>query len=226
MIDPLQDGISAVNYVGHYGDDLFVINRGRRSFNNKSTKVTPWGERFLQGMAAKGHWTPFGHPVVTLEFRMPIFIVREWETHKVGFVKSEASRRDITTEPQMWVVKAWREAPTEEEKRSMHQRSSDRLVDLEVAESLTRAQEGHYRMARALYRNMINAGVAPELARVHLPVGTYVEFDETGTLAAWARLARLRNHPDAQAEIQKYAQAVDEIIRPLFPVAWGALVGS
>ena len=46
----------------------------------------------------------------------------------------------------------------------------------------------------------------------------------TGSLAAYARVYKLRIDPHAQKEVQDIAVKIDEIIRPLFPVSWAALV--
>ena len=70
---------------------------------------------------------------------------------------------------------------------------------------------------------MIEEGVAPEQARILLPQGTYTEFDETVSLAGYARLCKLRIAPDVQKETRLYAEAAAAIIEPLFPYAWKAL---
>jgi thymidylate synthase (FAD) len=48
----------------------------------------------------------------------------------------------------------------------------------------------------------------------------------TGSLAAFARFYNQRVDPHAQKEIQDLAKEVGEIIEPLFPVSWNALVGA
>jgi thymidylate synthase (FAD) len=75
-----------------------------------------------------------------------------------------------------------------------------------------------------MYEAMLGKGVAPEQARMVLPQATYTEFFETGSLAAYARLASLRMDPHAQKETRAYAQAVDAIMSELFPVSWEALM--
>jgi thymidylate synthase ThyX len=51
----------------------------------------------------------------------------------------------------------------------------------------------------------------------------YTEFIETGSLAAYARLYKLRTSPDAQREIKKYADMVGHALAEKFPVSWKAL---
>jgi len=64
------------------------------------------------------------------------------------------------------------------------------------------------------------------MARMVLPMNTYTEFLETGSLAAYARLYNLRAQPDAQAEIRWYAEAIGEVMERLFPYSWSALTSE
>jgi thymidylate synthase ThyX len=54
----------------------------------------------------------------------------------------------------------------------------------------------------------------------------YTEFIETGSLAAYSRLFNLRTSPDAQREIQKYANEIGKLLEDKFPVSWKALTGN
>lgn len=86
------------------------------------------------------------------------------------------------------------------------------------------AYEHHTKAAVDFYEKMIEAGVCPEQARLVLPQGVTVNWMWTGSLLAYARFYNLRSKPDAQYEVQLMAAEIDKIIRPLFPVAWSALV--
>jgi thymidylate synthase (FAD) len=49
------------------------------------------------------------------------------------------------------------------------------------------------------------------------------EFIETGSLAAYARLYKLRTDPHAQREIQELAEQVGKLLSEKFPISWAAL---
>jgi len=49
------------------------------------------------------------------------------------------------------------------------------------------------------------------------------EFIETGSLAAYARLVKLRTSPDAQKEIREVAESIGKVLGGVFPVSWAAL---
>ena len=73
---------------------------------------------------------------------------------------------------------------------------------------------------------LLQAKVAPEVARGVLPQSMYTEFIETGSLYAYARLCKLRLDPQAQAEIRVYAEAVSALLEDRFPASWKALMTS
>jgi thymidylate synthase (FAD) len=74
------------------------------------------------------------------------------------------------------------------------------------------------------YNAMLEAKVAPEVARGVLPQSMYTEFIETGSLYAYARLCKLRLDPHAQAEIRQYADAIDRMMIRSFPISWPELM--
>jgi thymidylate synthase (FAD) len=75
-----------------------------------------------------------------------------------------------------------------------------------------------------VYRGLVKRGIAPEQARMILPQSMMTEFIETGSLAAYARMFKLRIDGHAQKEIQEYAGMLDGVVSELFPVSWAALI--
>jgi thymidylate synthase (FAD) len=81
----------------------------------------------------------------------------------------------------------------------------------------------HVESSLALYNEMIEAGVAPEQARMVLPQSMYTEWYWTGSLSAYARMCKQRLDPHAQKETRDIAVMINDIIQPLFPISWEAL---
>jgi thymidylate synthase (FAD) len=75
----------------------------------------------------------------------------------------------------------------------------------------------------SLYKHLISENVAPEVARCVLPQSMMTEFIETGSLAAYARLYKLRTDPSAQKEIHEYAEKLGSLLEKRFPISWTAL---
>lgn len=209
-------------YVQHMGDDLAVVNAARVSFNKTSDwsheKVLSEGDKKLVNyLASHNHWTPFAHTSVTLHLKMPLFVARQIDKHQVGFVVNEVSRRYVDYEPEFYIP-VWRGKPEESVKQgSGGELSEDTQHWLNGGESYTEMACNHYQW-------LLDEGVCPEQARMVLPQSMYTEQWKTGSLAAWARLCKLRLDPHAQKETRELAQQISDIIAPLYPVSWEALM--
>jgi thymidylate synthase (FAD) len=200
------------------GSDLTVVNAARISFNKRSESLTEADKRLIQYLAKHKHWTPFAHPQVTLHIKLPIFVARQWMKSNVGVVYNEVSRRYVDESPEFYIPASWRERP----KNGMKQGSGEPFPDAAAAWAERMYIEA-ISQAASNYHLLIKGGVAPEMARMVLPLSTYTEIWMTASLAAVHRICSLRLDPHAQWEIQQYAKAVDSIMAPLFPVSWGAL---
>ena len=137
----------------------------------------------------------------------------------IGFTYNEVSRRYVDDTPELYTPEVWRARPEGSVKQGSagaHKESDDWNYEYEC----------HIEDALALYEDMIKGGIAPEQARMILPQSMMTSYYVTGSLAAWARAYRQRIDPHAQLEIQMLARQWGEIIAPLFPVSWAALVDA
>jgi len=223
-IDVLDKGF--VRYIDHMGSDLMVVNAARVSFNKESGWEHPDSHvpanilserdrKLISYLAKHNHWTPFAHPQICLHIKAPISIRTQLYKHKVGFVENEVSRRYVKDEPEFYSPK-WRSAPTNGAKQG----SSDFMAGTTFIDDYYHktAEE-----ALSCYEELLASGVAPEQARFVLPQGAYTEWWWTGSLAAYARVCKLRSDSHAQWEVREYAAAISKIIEPKFPESWKAL---
>ena len=91
-----------VDYVDHMGSDLTVVNAARVSFSKRHETWEDEDERLVSYLARHGHWTPFGHPQLTLRIKAPVFVRTQCFKHKVGFTENEVSRRYVDEEPEFF----------------------------------------------------------------------------------------------------------------------------
>ena len=70
---------------------------------------------------------------------------------------------------------------------------------------------------------MLEAGVAPEQARMILPQSMMTEWYWSGTLYAFARVCNLRCAEDAQYETRIVANLINDECERLFPKSWTEL---
>jgi len=211
------DDLGFVELLDTFGDDLTVVNAARVSFAKESTAMEPRDEKLIKYLADHNHVTPFFHPQARLRLKMPMYVAREWFRHTVGFARNEVSRRYVDDEPECYVPKVMRE-------RDTNKKQGSKPTPIPTNDTTFKEVQEYQMLTIEFYKSLLAKNVAPEIARGVLPQSTYTEFIETGSLAAYARLCKLRLDPQAQAEIQAYAHAVNELLENRFPVSWKALM--
>lgn len=213
----LLDCVGFVTLLGTFGDDLTVVNAARVSFAKESVEITEADKKLIKYLATNGHISPFFHPQIRLRLKMPIFVAREWFRHTVGFARNEVSRRYVDTPPEIFL-------PDELRARDVRVKQGSKEESIENNDVVVDEIRSFQDSALILYNRLLDAGVAPEVARGVLPQNMYTEFVETGSLYAYARLCKLRLDTHAQKEIREYATAVNDLLAPLFPHSWPWLV--
>lgn len=161
------------------------------------------------------HWAPFAHPQVSLRITAPIFVARQMVKHQVGGVWSEVSRRYVSDEPSFWLPDEWHTRPED-----IKQGAAGLVEDQKNAQNLGRQAT---EWALAHYEALLAAKVAPEEARMVLPLNTMTTWVWTGSLAFWARVANQRLDAHAQLAAQQTAQGIAAHLSRLFPTSWHAL---
>lgn len=221
----------SVELVDHMGSDLTVVNAARVSHNKHVEELEDRDEKLIHFLAKNGHWTPFGHAMVTLRETVPIFVARQRFKHTVGFCYNEVSRRYVKDDPTFYMPDAWRasaknvkqgSSQTEfiESMGSMLKENGKSNEDFLVSSKV----DWIYNTTLTVYNEMLESGICAEQARMVLPQGMMTSYYVTGSLAAWARAYHLRVEATAQKEIRDLASMWNEKINPIFPKSWEALV--
>lgn len=219
-----------IEYENHYLDDLAVANFARASLDKRHGELHDADVRLINYLAKHNHWVPFGHPEITLHFTVPIFVDRQLVRHTVGFVRSETSRRYVDFEPTFYTPDKLG-ARAENKKQGAKE---DEYVDfLTTYDPETDTQRSFGKVQEILqqkwdndfqyYKLLLDNDVAPEDARIVLPLAMDTSYYLSGSLFAYFRMYNLRVQKDAQRQTQEIAGMLDEIISPLFPHSWLAL---
>lgn len=203
-------------YVDHMGDDLAVVNAARVSFAKEAKEFKEQDAKLIKYLAKHKHWTPFAHTAIKLRMAAPVPIRTQCFKHKIGLVENEESRRYISCEPEIYVP-TFRKATDNKKQGSGEEFTGKEQENLQqfYKKSTSKAVED--------YKAALAMGVCEEQARFLLPQGAIVNWIWTGNLVSFANFAEKRTASDAQGEIQELANAVKDIIKPLFPVSWEAL---
>ena len=204
-----------VNYIAHMGDDLSVVNAARVSFGKKHSEMTGGDTKLIKYLAKHKHISPFGHAFASFHVKAPIFVARQLVKHK--FLRwNEISRRYVDDEPEFYVPEVWR-GRSADKKQGSEGEVKLRTLDAAIV------SDSPYD-ALSAYKAALNSGVAPEQARMVLPQSTMTEWYWSGSLDAFADMCRLRCKEDTQYETRIVANQINDIMKPLFPVSWGALM--
>lgn len=227
---------SVRNEDGTWETKMVVEPRGIEWSSKVEKKLNEKDVKLLSYLAREGHWTPFSHVQITMRETVPIFVARQRFKHMVGFTYNEVSRRYVSDEPSFFHPESWRKAA-----ENKKQGSSDEIVDLHNFTQYGELDDGEWKYSgmrfldeqytfvmnrvTELYHSLLEAGVAPEQARMVLPQSMYTSYYVTGSLSAWARAYKLRSDSHSQKEIQDLAVQWNDIIAsiPELKYSWEAL---
>src|SRR5438132_5513325 len=202
-------------------DDLSVVNAARVSFARHKDAMDSSDEGLIRFLMRERHGTPFEHNSFRFHIRCPIFVAREWFRHRIGSF-NEFSMRYAKATDDFYV-------PAPEDVRSQVGKPGAytfETVAPELAESTRETFESIYQVAYAAYEELVEAGIAREIARCVLPVGAYTEFFWTVNARALMNFVSLRAADTAQREIRRYAEAAESFLAEKMPVTYEAFVAN
>lgn len=242
MIPVLDKGYAILH--DKMGDDLMVVNAARTSFNARAEwtyqytddeveKILRMGdEKLLNFCAREGHWSPFSHPQVHLEFKLPGMVLDQLVKHRIGISHNDdeafqawqnAGDNQLSMrykEPADFYVPGsdeWRGAPDNKKQGSKGHIKPH--IGLTFRNDLIR----HIEESVHIYNDALEHGVAPEQARLFIPYyAMYTNRVWTSSLYGIINLLKLRLEHDSQFEIREYAKAVKALVQPLFPYTFKA----
>lgn len=193
------------------GTDETILECARISFANDEKTYTPeQNVNLMDYLIRNEHWSPVEMCELRFKVKLPIFVARQWMRHRTGSF-NEWSGRYTELPEEYYEPLDWYSQGLAKQGRS----------DDVVKES--GEMSGLYgfstRYGFATYKQMTDASVAKEMARMVLPLSTYTMFYWKTDLRNLFNFLRLRLHPHAQAEIREYAKAILELTRQIYPMA-------
>lgn len=202
-----------VTLVDSMGDDRRIAQAARVStvgLDNDRDKYVG----LVRALIREGHWSPLEACTMTVAFDVPTFTRDQIIRHK-SLSFSVFSLRYSEAKPDFWVptgkrplVQLGKALDYRREPGSYAQASfTDSVLGSVGAESWD------------AYQDLLEAGIANEVARTVLPNSIYSPFWATGNLRSWLHFVALRNDEHAQYEVREAAAKVEAIIGELWPVA-------
>lgn len=209
-----------VRYIDHMGSDQRILEAARISYKSPS-KGEEADKKLLNYLWKNKHTSPFEMVKVTLNIKMPIFVMRQYVRHRMQNL-NEVSARYTELPEEFYIPNEWRAQDTKNKQGSVAGESFNPPIirgtgyDMEVLNATERLTK-HCKESYLLYQAMIANGIAREMARMVLPVNIYTEIYACWDIKNLLHFITLREDAHAQAEIQVYGKAIREICQKLFP---------
>ena len=196
---PLEDGYNL--------EDLIVYcARVSNPKNQNNLKTAP---RLIEYLIKHKHWSPFELADVTFEIKTSRAIAAQILRHR-SFSFQEFSQR-------------YAEATEFEPVELRLQGETNRQVGNEVVDPIIGNVEAsflikdHIRKSNQLYKDLIEAGIAKESARMILPLTTESTLYMKGSVRSWIHYIEIRATEDTQKEHREIAQEIKDHLKILLP---------
>ncbi len=202
-----------VRVIDCMGNDRAVVQAARVSYGKHDENRPGHLDRSLiRYLMRHRHTSPFEMCEVKFQIRAPIFVARQWMRHRTASI-NEISARYVALPADTYVPEPDQIRPPAENNKQG--RANAPLPDAEFYASVFEAMGNN---SAALYRQLLDRNVAPELARMVLPVSVYTEWVWKIDLHNLLHFLELRLHEHAQYEIREYAEAIWEFVRNWVPL--------
>ncbi|MER5891255.1 FAD-dependent thymidylate synthase [Streptomyces sp. NPDC001941] len=165
------------------------------------------------------HGSPFEHNSMTFFISAPIFVFREFMRHRVGWSYNEESGRYRELQPVFYVPGA--------ERKLVQEGRPGKYVFVEGSAEqhkvVTESMEDAYRQAYGAYQEMLEAGVAREVARSVLPVGLFSSMYATCNARSLMHFLGLRTQHEL-AKVPSFPQREIEMVGEKMEAEWAKLM--
>ena len=207
-----------------------IVEIARVSSSRKDKTSKPEG--LINYLIKHKHYSPFEHAYMTLEIETSKAIGIQLLRHR-SFTFQEFSQRyqDVNKLEEIF-------EPIEMRKQCEDNRQSSSEVIYpkwdavafggrhdgeEYSQDAEYAIKEHIQNSKTLYDNLIEVGVAREVARMVLPLTTKTKIYMTGSIRSWIHFLDVRDDEHAQKEIQLIAKDIKQIFKNELPIISNAL---
>jgi thymidylate synthase (FAD) len=213
----LDDGF--VRVVDYMGSDESIVQAARVSYG-KGTKKVNEDRGLIRYLLRHSHTTPFEMAEIKMHLRVPMDCWRQWIRHRTANINEYSTRYSIAIDASQKTSPAeWRHQSKD------NKQGSEGFLEVPLGEQLSQQEQELQDLARKVYNERVEKGVAREQARKDLPLSTYTEAYWKIDLHNLLHFLVLRMDNHAQFEIRSYANVIGhEIVRRWCPIVWEAFI--
>jgi thymidylate synthase (FAD) len=206
--------------IDYMGDDAAVVQAARVSYGRGTRRVSE-DAALIRYLMRHRHTTPFEMCAIKYHVKLPIFVARQWIRHRMASV-NEYSARYSVMDREFYV-------PAPEQlaaQSSANRQGRGAVLDGAEAEEVLAILRADAARCHDDYLHMLGEdasdpprqGLARELARINLTLGTYTQWYWKTDLHNLLNFLALRADPHAQYEIRVYAEAMLDSLRAWVPL--------
>ena len=202
-----------VTLLDFLGDDIRIAETARTSYRNKEIKSEEENKKLIKYLFLNRHTSPFEQCNISFEIKMPIFCMRQFVRHRT-FRLNEWSGRYSELPDENYYPAVWRRQLPKGKNKQGSEKDYDKQWN-SYNNAVTATAFEHCRLA---YSQLLERGVAKELARIVLPLAIFTQIHVNCDLHNLLHFLYLRTDEHAQLELQELALAMLQIVEDLFPI--------
>lgn len=203
-----------VRLVDYYGSDQRIVQSARVSYG-EGTKTVSQDAALIDYLLRHQHTSPFEQVVFTFHVKMPIFVARQWVRHRMGRMNEVSGRYSIMKDEFYVPEDSCIALQSKDNKQGRNSEPLPADQAEKYRSQFAKGQEDAYQT----YSEMVDEGLAREIARINLPLSLYTEFYWQMDLHNLFHFLKLRLDSHAQFEIREYAKVMLEMVRKVCPLA-------
>ena len=196
--------------------DSAIVQAARVSYG-QGLKNYETDSKLINYLFKHKHTSPFEMVKFKFHVKAPIFVARQWFRHRMGNYNEISGRYSELKEEIYFPYKV-----SSQSKINKQLSSDDDISKNEKVQNLMNNTEIYNKIQFNNYKELMNAGVSRETARINLPLSLFTEFYFSIDLHNLLNFIKLRNSKNAQYEIKEYASTIQDIIEPLCPITMKA----
>jgi len=204
-----------VRMVDYMGSDERIVQSARVSYGS-GTKSYRQDKGLIDYLLRNEHTSPFEQVVFTFHAKMPVFVARQWVRHRTARINEISGRYSVMANE--FYVPSAENVAFQSTDNKQGRSTEDVAPELrqKVMDLLSQGQEDAYNR----YSDLIEDGLARELARINLPLSLYTEWYWQIDLKNLFHFLKLRMDEHAQLEIRVYAEQIYQLAKLVCPMAF------
>jgi thymidylate synthase (FAD) len=219
-----------IRVMDYMGDDSAIVQAARVSYG-RGTKRLNEDRGLIRYLMSHHHSTPFEMCELKIHVKLPIFVARQWIRHRTANV-NEYSARYSVLDKEFYIPTADQLAT----QSTANRQGRDALLSPNQAAAVQSLLRDDANLNYEHYLWLLNEGpdgqladpdrlgLARELARIGLGLGTYTQWYWKIDLHNLLRFLRLRADAHAQYEIRVYADVLLDVVRRWVPLTHEAFL--